>query len=323
MATLVKIRGLDRGDTNANSGTAMSSGGRGFRVPSALGYTYPSGSKAFEIVGTVGAPNAAVTYTSRYAGALGENLKVIQNAPSGSTRIIATTYATTTGYPTVTITPTSTDTAATLVTAVNADNEASQYVVASLPGTGASAPVASADASAVLALSAASGTVTVGTFTLTFPGYGTTTVLNFNDSAATMAAAIQVAIRLNANHAAATVTGGGTALPTGPATMTFGAAGGANTPFPVPTFNWVTGPTGGTYGAAYTTWGRAAAGTLAGGLNVGTNAAVLTAGGIVGTGQVIYRPVHSKAIVVVDVDDPQTQRVLKRNATRYVSLGQP
>jgi hypothetical protein len=311
MTTLLKIRGLDRSvNVKVGSGVAGQDAlSKGFRVQSAQGSYYPSGTSAFEVVGTVGAPNAAVVYAAKNGGAWGNNVKVVQNAPSGTTRIIAVTYASNTGFPVITITPTSTDTAATLVAAVNADASASQYVTASLVGTGASAPVASADANAVLALTQATGTTSAGTFTLTFPGFGTTTALNFGDSTATMAAAIQVAIRLNPNNATATVTGGGTALPTGPATFTFGATGGANLSFPTPTID-NSALTGGTYGAAYTTYGRAAAGNLNGGLNVGT-------------AQAPFVLVNSKNTVVVDLDDGPTLRLLRRNSGRFVSLGQP
>jgi hypothetical protein len=313
MATLLKIKGLDRGDASPSSGTAMSSGNRGFRVPSALGLTYPAGFKAFEIVGTVGAPNAAVRYDAKNPGAFGNNIKVVQNAPSGASTVITVAYATTTGFPTITVTPSTTDTAATTAAAINNHNEASQYVTASVVGTGASAPVASADANAVVTISQATGTSTAGTFTLTFPGFGTTAAISAVATGATVATAVQLIT-------GGTVTGSGTTLPAS-TTLTFSGTL-ANTPIANPSVD-NTLNTGGTYSTAVTTYGRAAAGTFGGGQNVGTSSAVLTAGQIVGTGLVQYRAVNSKSVVVVDLDDPQTQRVLFRNKNRWVSLGQP
>lgn len=315
MATLLKIKGLDRGDSSPGSGTALSPGNRGFRVPSAIGTQYPLGTKAFEIVGTVGAPNAAVQYLAKYPGAFGNNLKVVQNTPSGSSTVIAVAYAATTGNVTITVTPSTTDTAATTAAAVNLHSEASQYVVASVVGTGASAPVASADANAVLTITQATGTSTSGTFTLTIPGFGTTAAVAYNASGATLATAVQLVT-------GGTVTGSGTTLPAS-TTLTFSGSL-ANTPI----YNATVDNTlnvGGTYASAVTTYGRAAAGTFGGGQNVGSSTAVLTAGQVPGAsgGLAIYRAVDSKSVVVVDLDDAQTRRVLMRNKNRWVSLGQP
>lgn len=310
MTTIVKIKGLDRGDSAVGAGLVP----RGFRIRTGLGQQFRSGTNAFETIGTLAAPNSAVTYTSKYSGALGNNVKVVHSAPSGSGGVtVTTTYATTTGYPTITVVPAATGASATALAtaaAVNADPVASKYVTASVPGTGASIAVVSADLAAILTMTV-SGTVSGGTFTLTFPGFGTTTALNYNDSTATMAAAIQVAIRLNPNNASATVTGSGTAMPTGVALFTFGASGGTNLAFPVPTLNSsLTG--GGTYLVNFSgvggAWGRAAAGTFNGGLDVGT-------------GQPIYQVVNSKSIALVDVDDAFVQRNLQRNKSRWISLG--
>jgi hypothetical protein len=294
MAILVKIAGLRRGNTVRSDSTSP----RGFRVKSGLGLQYPSGTKAFEIIGTVGAPNAAVQYTARYGGTYGNAVKVVQNAPSGSTRIITTAYAASTGAPTVTITPTTTDTAATLVAAFNQHPEASQYAVASLVGTGASAPVASADANAVVTLAQATGTSTGGTFTLTFPGFGTTAAIAYNATGAAVATAVQLVT-------GGTVTGSATTLPAS-TTLTFSGTLAA-TPIYNPTVD-NTANTGGTYSATTTTYGRALAGTMAGGTNVGT-------------GQAVLRGVTNQAIVVVDITDPATADSLRRNPKDWISLG--
>lgn len=301
MATLVKIRGLDRSaGAVIGTGSGQDMINRGFRIPSGQGQEYLSGYKASEIVGTVGAPNAAVKYTAKSGGAWGNNVKVVQNAPSGSSTVISTAYAATTGYPTVTITPSTTDTAATLVAKVNADPMASQYVVASLVGTGASAPVASADANAVITIAQATGTSTGGTFTLTFPGLGTTSAIAYNATGATVATAVQTLL-------GGTVTGSATTLPAS-TTLTFSGSLAA-TPIPAPSVD-NSANTGGTYSATVTTYGSAAAGTMYGGVNVGT-------------GQAQYAVVNSKNTVVVDMDDPATARVLQRAKNRYISLGQP
>jgi hypothetical protein len=313
MTTLIKIRGLDRiGNYSdlSNQITNLPGFGRGFRLKSALGLQYPVGGvQAYETVGTVGGINGAVTYTAQHAGALGNNISVIQNAPSGSTRVIALTFASGTGYPVITITPSSTDTAATLAAAVNLDYNASQYVVASLPGTGASAPVASANANAVITLSQATGTTTAGTFTLTFPGYGVTAAIAYGASASTVATAVQAVT-------GGTVTGGGGALPTS-TTLTF-SGGLAATPIATPIVN-NTNLTGGTYQALTTTLGTSASGILAGGLNIGVGAT----GNAVGLSFPVYLVVNQATIVVADLDDAFVARQLYRIKGRWVSLGQP
>jgi hypothetical protein len=302
MATLVKIHGLDRSagaSVGSASGQDMLS--RGFRVPSGYGLQYPSGTKAFSTIGTVGAPNAAVTYTVKGGGTWGNAVKVIQNAPSGANTVITPTFTATTGALTLTITPSTTDTAATLVTKVNQDPVASQYVTASLVGTGASAPVASANANAVVTIAQGTGTSTGGTFTLTFPGYGTTSALAFNATGATVATAVQTLM-------GGTVTGSATTLPAS-TTLTFTGTLAA-TPIPAPTVDSSALTPASTYTATVTTYGTAAAGTLNGGSNSGT-------------GQAFYVNVNSKGTHVVDSDEPQTARVLTRLKHRYLSLGQP
>jgi hypothetical protein len=62
----------------------------------------------------------------------------------------------------------------------------------------------------------------------------------------------------------------------------------------------------------------AGAGTTA---HAATGPAALAGGTDVGTGQAIYRNVGSKALVVVDVDNAETAKMLRRNAGRYISLG--
>lgn len=59
------------------------------------------------------------------------------------------------------------------------------------------------------------------------------------------------------------------------------------------------------------------------GIVTALSATNLSSGTDVGTGQVIFRLVNNTQTVVVDVDDPVTNRVLKRNRFRFVSIGQP
>lgn len=135
MATLVKLKGLDRGDSAVNSGTVGPA--RGFRVPA--GTQFPSGVKASLT------PTALTqTYTALYGGTYGNSIKV-QTATG--TLAVSVSYASSTGAPTILVTAPATGTLAAnqaVVAAVNAHAEASQFVVASVAGagTGAHATVA-------------------------------------------------------------------------------------------------------------------------------------------------------------------------------------
>jgi len=134
MATLVKIRGLDRGDSAVGSGTAMSAGNRGFRLKSGLGKQFPSGVKASLT------PTALTqTYTARYGGTYGNAIKV---QTANGTLAVSVSYTATTGAPTILVTAPATGTLAAnqaVVAAVNGHAEASQYVVASVAGAGTGA----------------------------------------------------------------------------------------------------------------------------------------------------------------------------------------
>jgi hypothetical protein len=147
MATLVKIKGIDRGPSAVGSDLAT----RGFRVPAGLGQQFPSGVKASYT------PTANTqTYTANYGGTYGNNFRV-QTAVG--TLAVSVSYAASTGYPTVLVTAPATATLAAnqaVVAAVNAHAEASQYVTASVAGTGAAAH-------AVVAATALSGGTDVGT----------------------------------------------------------------------------------------------------------------------------------------------------------------
>jgi hypothetical protein len=136
MATLVKIRGLERVET-----TGGVVAGRGFRVP-APQKQFPAGVKATK---TLGAGNAAVVYTAKYGGTYGNNISVAHVVAGNNTAFsIAVTYQAATGNPTITVNAAtdggglSTTTANAAAAAVNAHAEASQFVTAAAGGTGAS-----------------------------------------------------------------------------------------------------------------------------------------------------------------------------------------
>ncbi len=192
MATKVKIRGLDRGDSAVASGTSISAGNRGFRVKSGFGSQYPSGVKA---TATGGAGNNATTVTAKYGGTWA-NGHVFTYAAGSADHVvsIAVTFGAGTGVPTVTYTAGTLATIAEIVAALNADPFVSSLYTASTAGNGT----------------------------------GTTPV---------------------------------------------------------------------------------SAGTLASGTNVGT-------------AQDIYVPVNNKRTTIVDIDDYQTARTLRRNYNRVISLGQ-
>jgi hypothetical protein len=136
MATLVKIRGLDRG-AQAVGGDLVS---RGFRIRTTFTRS-DAGVKAFR---SIGAGNANVTYTAKYGGTYGNSIKVAQVDPGANNALlnVVTTYDSS-GNPTVTVNLATgaggaiTSTALQVKNAVNADAGASQWVTASNSGTGA------------------------------------------------------------------------------------------------------------------------------------------------------------------------------------------
>lgn len=150
MATLVKIKGLDRGDSAVASGSVGPA--RGFRVRSGLGQQFPSGVKASRTSGT---SNAAVTSTARYGGTYGNSIKVAYVA-SGTAGDVAVTYSGSAPTITVSLGSGSTLSATNAAAAINADPEASSLVTATAGGTGASNVVAEA-------ATALSGGTNVGT----------------------------------------------------------------------------------------------------------------------------------------------------------------
>lgn len=145
MTTLVKLAGLDRGDALSRASTGRVTANTGFRVASGT-FKQDIGAGSVKAFLTIGAGNAGVTYTANWAGASGNGIQVAHVTGGTATPAITVTYAAGTGLPTITATQTGAVTAATVQAAVNADPVASQYVTATLPGTGASAFTAAAAA---------------------------------------------------------------------------------------------------------------------------------------------------------------------------------
>lgn len=143
MATVVKIRGLDRSNSNAVAGDGSATGGsyRGFKVPSTLGPSVTGGTSVRAST-SIGTTTNGIVYTSKIGGAKGNNIKITQAA--AGTFGVTVAYASGTGYPTLTITPQSTETINQLVARVNADPTAAQFVTASALTTGAGTTPATA-----------------------------------------------------------------------------------------------------------------------------------------------------------------------------------
>jgi len=147
MATIVKIKGLERGSAPGD-GSATAGSYRGFRVPVGnLGTNYLGGTSVKANL-TIGTLTNGVVYTSKIGGAAGNNIEVAVVSSGGGSAVLSvvTTYAATTGYPTITITAGSATAASALVTAVNADATASQYISAAPFSTGAGTTLAAAAA---------------------------------------------------------------------------------------------------------------------------------------------------------------------------------
>jgi hypothetical protein len=159
MATLLKIRGLDRAssssDVSATTGASsmsLSKGARGFRIKWGLG-TQQRGTGGVAGALTIGAANAAVTYTANWPGTVGNNVKVAHVVAGNNTAFsIVVTIEAATGKPIITVNAAtdggglSTTTATVAAAAVNNHPVASQYVSAVAGGTGASVITAAAAA---------------------------------------------------------------------------------------------------------------------------------------------------------------------------------
>ncbi len=115
MPTLVKIRGLERGDSAVASGSA--SAARGFRMPSGYGLAYPSGVKA---TATGGATTSALTVTAKQGGTYANGHVVNVSQAGAGTGTVTVALAAGTGVPTFTVTGAATMTSANAAAALNA-----------------------------------------------------------------------------------------------------------------------------------------------------------------------------------------------------------
>lgn len=152
MATVVKLRGLDRGESTS-AGSATGGSYRGFKVPSALGPSVTGGTSVRASL-TIGTTTAGVVYTSKIGGVKGNSIQVahLDNAGNNNPLLVTVAYTASTGAPTINVqlatdgagTPNST--ALQVVAAVNASAEAAQFVSAAPLTTGAGTAVVGAAA---------------------------------------------------------------------------------------------------------------------------------------------------------------------------------
>jgi hypothetical protein len=138
MATLVKLRGTDRGDSpiTAPATTSGSVGpSRGFRLPSGFGLQYPSGVKA---TATGGATTNGLTVTAKYGGTWANGHTFTYAAGGANSNFsLAVTFAAGTGVPTYTYTAGTVLTVAQIAAALNANPAFSQFYTAAPLTTGA------------------------------------------------------------------------------------------------------------------------------------------------------------------------------------------
>lgn len=133
MATYVRIKGFDRGDSVVASGTVLSAGSRGFRAKTIWKYSL-TGVKATK---AGGATTSTLTVTAKYGGtwANGHTVNVSQ-AGSNVNGVVTVAFAAGTGVPTWTVTGTAATTANQAAAALNADPGFAQLYTAVGGGTG-------------------------------------------------------------------------------------------------------------------------------------------------------------------------------------------
>lgn len=131
MATLVKLRGLDRGIAAGDSPTFQP---RGFRVRSGHGSQFPAGVKA---TATGGATTSGIVVTAKYGGTWANGHTVNVSQAGSGTGTVTYTYAANTGVPTFVVTGAATMTALNAVNALNADPVFKQLYTAAPLTTGA------------------------------------------------------------------------------------------------------------------------------------------------------------------------------------------
>lgn len=137
MATLVKVKGLERDNAAATGSVGPA---RGFRVASGHGLQYPSGVKA---TATGGATTNGMVVTAKYGGTWANGHTFTYAAGGANSNFsLAVTYAAGTGVPTFTYTAGTVLTVAQIVALLNADSRVSQlYTVTSLTTGAGTTPV--------------------------------------------------------------------------------------------------------------------------------------------------------------------------------------
>ena len=141
MARLVKLLGLDRGE----SGSSGAYAGRGFRLPSAHKQKV-GGTGVVAASREVGTANDRLRVSSKYGGAVFNGIGFQIGTGGGATPVISTTIQSD-GLPNILVTCDATTTANEVIALINGDVEASQWVVADRPnGDGTANVVAAANA---------------------------------------------------------------------------------------------------------------------------------------------------------------------------------
>jgi hypothetical protein len=164
MATLVKIRGLERDKSAVADGSTTGGSYRGFRVRSGLGSAYAGGTKATLSTSLTG-NNNDLTYTAVSGGTWGNAIKVEYLDPSAASAALAVSvnYTASTGAPTISVSlatnsgSTITSTAASIKTAVDAHPLASQLVTVANKTSNDGTGVVTAMSATALATGANSG----------------------------------------------------------------------------------------------------------------------------------------------------------------------
>jgi hypothetical protein len=151
MATLVKLRGLQRGKSAVADGGPTGGSYRGFRIPVALGTAYAAGVKASLTTALAGANNDLV-FTAKSGGTWGNSIQVEYLNPGGANKTLAVSvvYASGTGLPKISVSLATdgasaiSSTSASISAAVAADQLASQLVSVANAGADTGAGIVTA-----------------------------------------------------------------------------------------------------------------------------------------------------------------------------------
>jgi hypothetical protein len=170
MATLLKIRGLNRGSAKGDLTS------RGFRVRHGVIKNSVTGGTSVKASLAVGTTTNGIKYTAVPGGASGNNIKIVQSA--AGTAAITVSAEASTGNPVITIVPQTGETLNALAARVNADADASQYISAAggAAGDGTGSGTTPATATSTALASGADGTGTAERFYVNVSSRGTVVV---------------------------------------------------------------------------------------------------------------------------------------------------